>query len=273
MTTPQQENFFVRWTGSAWFWLCVVLLIASFPVTRAIRAELPKPLPVYKALPEFSFQNQFGETMGSAELRGKIYVANFIFTRCKTICPIFTDQMHELQRRTKQIADAGHLVSFTVDPEYDTPEVLLEYAKNNKVSPRMWSFLTGDIDAIKATVVEGFNVAMGGSDGSSGDHSGLWHGSYFVLVDYEGRVRGFYDSRQDGILDELLGDMNILINIPGIGELPPNYTPMDPTPASAPEEKASRDSETGPTQAMDEDAERMEVAEVGLRDRSQDGIE
>lgn len=247
MTTPQQENFFVRWTGSAWFWLCVVLLIASFPITRAIRAELPKPLPVYKTLPEFSFQNQFGETMGSAELRGKIYVANFIFTRCKTVCPIFTEQMHELQRRSKQIADAGHLVSFTVDPEYDTPEVLLEYAKNNKVSPRMWSFLTGDIADIQSTVVEGFTVAMGGTDGASGDHSGLWHGAYFVLVDYEGRVRGFYDSRQDGVLDELLGDMNILINIPGVGDLPPNFTPMDPRPAPAPAEQAAgeKDEEMG----------------------------
>lgn len=260
MTTPQNENFFVRWTGSAWFWLCVVLLIASFPVTRAIRAELPKPLPVYKTLPEFSFQNQFGETMGSAELRGKIYVANFIFTRCKTICPIFTEQMHELQRRSKQIADAGHLVSFTVDPEYDTPEVLLEYAKNNKVSPRMWSFLTGDIAEIQSTVVEGFNVAMGGNDGSSGDHSGLWHGAYFVLVDYEGRVRGFYDSRQDGILDRLLGDMNILINIPGEGELPPNYTPMDPKPAPAPEEQAEAETDEEP--ALAEEGDEQEVADA-----------
>ena len=90
--------------------------------------------------------------------------------------------------------------------------------------------------------------------------SGLWHGAYFVLVDYEGRVRGFYDSRQDGILDRLLGDMNILINIPGEGELPPNYTPMDPKPAPAPEEQA--EAETDEESAQAEEGDEQEVADA-----------
>ena len=181
---------------------------------------------MYKVLPEFTFENQFGEEW-AVPISKQNWVANFIFTRCKSICPVFTDQMRELQSRAKQVADAAHLVSFTVDPTYDTPEVLFEYARNNRVSGKMWSFLTGDIDQVRDTVLNGFNVAMGGEDGSSGDHSGLWHGAYFVLVDFEGRIRGYYDSREEGVLDVLLGDMNLLINIPGEGALPPNYTPMD----------------------------------------------
>lgn len=226
MDTPRNSTFLERITGKPAFWFSLVFFIAALPIIRAVRAELPKPLPVLKELPEFSFLDQYGEEFGSEDLSGKVWIANFIFTRCTTVCPIFTGEMGELQHRTKQLADAIHLVSFTVDPAYDTPEVLLAYAKNNRVSPRMWSFLTGDLDQIRSTVIDGFDVAMGEGDGSSGDHAALFHGSHFVLVDSTSRIRGYYLSQEEGVLDRLLHDVNILINVGGEGELPANYTRM-----------------------------------------------
>jgi protein SCO1/2 len=208
--------------------LAWVFVIAAMPIVRAVRADHPEPLPVIKQLPDFEFVDQYGEAFGSENLRGKVWVANFIFTRCRTSCPIFTKEMTVVQHRTKQLADAIHLVSFTVDPKYDTPEVLLAYAQANRVSPRMWSFLTGDLDQIRATVVDGFDSAMGDGDGATGDHSGLFHGSHFVLVDFEGRIRGYYRSGEDEVLDRMLGDINVLINVPGVGELPSNFTRIEP---------------------------------------------
>jgi protein SCO1/2 len=228
MTSPRKYNLIERLAGSPWFWLVWVVAIASFPIIRAVRSEVPEPLPVYRDLPDFEFQDQYGDAFGSERLRGKVWVANFIFTRCTTVCPIFTGEMYEIQNRSKQLADAIHLVSFTVDPEYDSPEVLLAYAQNHRVSPRMWSFLTGDLDQIRTTVVDGFKSAMGDANVVKADPSALFHGSHFVLVDSVGRIRGYYQSREEGVLDKLLGDINILVNVPGVGELPENYTRMDP---------------------------------------------
>ena len=231
MKDQREYNLFERLVGSPWFWLTWVFVIGALPIIRAVRADQPAPLPVIKQLPDFEFLDQYGEAFGSESLRGKVWVANFIFTRCTTSCPIFTKEMGEVQHRTKQLADAIHLVSFTVDPTYDTPEVLLAYAQAHRVSPRMWSFLTGDLDQIRTTIVDGFDSAMGEGDGASGDHSGLFHGSHFVLVDSEGRIRGYYLSGEDEVLDRMMGDINVLINVPGVGELPDNYTRADPQPS------------------------------------------
>jgi protein SCO1/2 len=231
MEDKREYNLFERWVGSPWFWLTWVIVIGALPIIRAVRADQPTPLPVIKQLPDFEFLDQYGEAFGSESLRGKVWVANFIFTRCTTSCPIFTKEMGEVQHRTKQLADAIHLVSFTVDPQYDTPEVLLAYAQSHRVSPRMWSFLTGDLDQIRATVVEGFDSAMGEGDGAAGDHSALFHGSHFVLMDGEGRIRGYYLSGEDEVLDRMMGDINVLINVPGVGVLPDNYTRADPQPS------------------------------------------
>lgn len=198
--------------GSAWFWLSIVAAVVSFNVGRAVLSSLPKPPPVIGQVATFALTDQHGEPFGTADLRGKAWVANFIFTRCPTVCPTFTAKMASIQHRSRGLGDALHLVSFSVDPSYDTPARLLEYAKQHKASPRVWSFLTGPLDTIKATVVDGLKVAMGGNI-TDGNFEGIFHGSHFVLVDPEGRIRGYYESTDPEAIDRLLQDAGTVLNI------------------------------------------------------------
>jgi protein SCO1/2 len=162
--------------------------------------------PVLSTLPAFALTNEAGKPFGSAELAGKPWVANFIFTRCPTVCPIFTAKMADVQKRT----DAKtHLVSFSVDPGHDTPAVLAEYAKKNGADPERWTFLTGDPEAIRAAVVEGLKVAAQ-PIGKDDDLASVFHGSHFVLVDAQNRIRGYYDSADADATDRLLRDLQRL---------------------------------------------------------------
>lgn len=204
-----------RLVGSPLFWTLFILLGAGWPIARTLMIELPPPLPVLGKLPDFTFTNQYGAPYGSQQLRGKVWIANFIFTRCPTICPRFTEQMGVLQHRGRNLGDAFHLVTFTVDPEYDTPARLLEYAQHHKVSPRIWTFLTGDPEAIKRTVVDGLKISMGKErkEGAEDDDlSSIFHGTHFVLVDANLQIRGYYASDSDEKRDELLRDTGLLAN-------------------------------------------------------------
>ncbi|MEE2750789.1 MAG: SCO family protein [Myxococcota bacterium] len=214
MSESETENLFVRWVGNPWFWALWVVLIASMPLSRAFMAEVPEPPPVIAIVPEFEYTDQHGEAFGTDRLAGKVWVANFIFTRCTTICPIFTDKMYEVQHRGKNLGDLFHLVSFSVDPEYDTPEVLKAYADKHRVSSRMWSFLTGPIDEVKDTVVNGMKITMEEREDPEQVQS-LLHGSHFVLVDAFRQIRGFYDANDADAVDRMLMDVKILVNVKG----------------------------------------------------------
>ena len=139
MSESQTENLSVRWVGKICFWGFWVLLIASIPLRRSFRGEVAEPPPVIGDVPAFEYTDQHGATFGTEQLAGKVWVANFIFTRCTTVCPIFTDKMYQVQHRSKDLGDSFHLVSFSVDPEYDTPEVLKSYADKHGVNSRMWN--------------------------------------------------------------------------------------------------------------------------------------
>jgi protein SCO1/2 len=193
------------------FWLLLVAAVVSWPVARAVRAALPPPLPVLAALPGFQLTDENGRPFGSRDLEGKVWVASFIFTRCPTICPRITARMAEVQRRTRQLAPALHLVSFSVDPEHDTPERLRDYARAHHASPRLWSFLTGPEEAVKRAVVEGLKVTMG-KERSGDDPGAIFHGTHLVLVDAGGRIRGYYDPEEPGAVDGLVRDAGLLVN-------------------------------------------------------------
>jgi protein SCO1/2 len=168
---------------------------------------------VYGTLPPFRFTSQAAQPFGAAELKGRVWVANFIFTRCPTVCPRFTAQMAHVQERTAVFGPALQLVSFTVDPSHDTPEKLEAYARRYKADPARWTFLTGDYQQLKGTIVDGFKVAMGREEGAAeGDLAAIFHGEYFVLVDAEGRVRGYYDFKDAAALDALLRDAERLVH-------------------------------------------------------------
>ncbi|MEO0326562.1 MAG: SCO family protein, partial [Myxococcota bacterium] len=154
------------------------------------------PPPVLQPVADFRLLDQRGEAFGSAELAGHVWVANFVFTTCPSVCPMLTQQMANLDRRFQADALEVRLVSFSVDPGHDTPEVLAAYAARHGADATRWRFLTGPPDEVKAAIEGGLRMRMGEREAPGGD---IPHGMHFVLVDAEGRLRGFYRSDGDGL--------------------------------------------------------------------------
>lgn len=148
---------------------------------------------VLGVLPEFSLTDQSGTTFGLSELRGKVWIANFIFTRCRSTCPEQSVQMGNVQKLLKkQPAWEGiRLVSLSVDPEYDTPEVLQEYAKTYFADQDHWKFLTGSREEIWTLSKQGFRLPV--ADDKGNKDMPIFHDTKFVLIDRMGRIRGYYD--------------------------------------------------------------------------------
>ncbi len=168
-------------------------------------------LPVLNQLPAFEFTDQDGAHFGSAQLKGGLWVANFIFTSCPTVCPAFTAQMKGLQGRLLEGEKRPLLVSFSVDPETDTSAVLKEYAARHGADSAGWRFLTGPTETIRSIVVEGFKTSMEPDPSQAGN---ILHGSHFVLVDEQMRVRGYYGAQDADAHDRLLEDIGGLRGLP-----------------------------------------------------------
>ncbi len=153
------------------------------------------PIEIRKPLPTFSLTRQDGRTFGSEDLKGSVWIANFVFTRCASTCP---RQTRDFARFQKELADhprldGMHFVSITVDPEYDTTDRLTAYGNDYKADFDHWSFLTGERKKIWELSSKGFGLAV--FEGSQNDPGMLiTHSEKFVLVDRENNIRGFYDS-------------------------------------------------------------------------------
>ena len=191
---------------SLWFAILgsiAVIVIAS----KLMLSRDAQPLPVLSSVPAFEFTNQHGALFGSKSLEGQVWVANFIFTRCPTICPTFTAKMAAIQKR----GPAGlQLVSMTVDPEYDTPERLEAYAAKYHAAER-WSFLTGERAVLNKVIVEGMLQPMD-SPVDPSNLAAVVHGSYFVLVDKHLKVRGFYQFNEPASVDQVVRDAARLLS-------------------------------------------------------------
>jgi protein SCO1/2 len=166
----------------------LLLGAASFACRRT--PELPR----LGKLGEFSLVDQDGRKTGSAELRGRVWVGAFMFTRCPTICPRVTRRMRELQLKAREQNLPITLVSFSVDPEHDTPAVLKEYAARYSADLGSWRFLTGDLEVVRRTAVDSFKQALEGRADPKAEGFGILHGSHLSLVDPELEIRGFYAS-------------------------------------------------------------------------------
>jgi protein SCO1/2 len=165
-----------------------------------------RPLPSYGTVPKFELTNQDAQPFGSEQLAGKIWIADFIFTTCPGPCPIISTRMSELQ---KPLAKSDvHLVSVSVDPEKDTPEVLRAYADKLRLQPLRWDFLTGSRAAIYSLSRDGFKLGV--SDGSEEEGVPV-HSTRFVLVDRRGTIRGYYDALAPDAVTKLLADTNHLL--------------------------------------------------------------
>jgi protein SCO1 len=161
----------------------------------------PKPLPVMGEAPAFQLTAQTGETFDSKSLAGQVWVADFIYTTCDGPCPMMTQQMRQLQDRTKNEMGDVKLVSFTVDPVHDTPPVLAAYAKHFRMDPARWWFLTGEMSRVNDI---GMAFKLNSVDGS------LSHSTRFVLVDRHMRIRGYYVTSEDAFLPQLMHDIRQL---------------------------------------------------------------
>jgi protein SCO1 len=158
-------------------------------------------LPVYAQIPSFILTESSGRTLSLQDLKGKIWVADFMFTSCPGPCPMMAARMAELQRSMNDLTEVK-LVSISVDPANDTPEVLRKYGAQFHANPSRWYFLTGDQAMIGKLSYEGFKV------GTADDP--LMHSTKFILVDEQGQVRGYYDSADLTDLRRLQTDLRTL---------------------------------------------------------------
>lgn len=161
----------------------------------------------YHTIAPFSVINQNGQAISEQDYDNSIYVADFFFTTCPSICPIMTKNMYALQQRLGPYLDVK-LLSFSVTPEIDTVEQLKRYAIENKVNDSRWNLVTGSKKEIYELARKSYLVVK--EDGDGGPHD-MIHTENFVLVDKQKRIRGYYDGTQAAAMNEILRDIAILI--------------------------------------------------------------
>src|SRR6267154_5302768 len=198
-------------TATVWKTVLIALPILTLALLLWLRqlevtALRQRTVSSYGTVPEFLLVNQDGQNFGSAQLRGKIWIADFIYTTCPGPCPMISTRMSELQKPLEK-TDV-HLISFSVDPEKDTPEVLRGYADKLQADPGRWDFLTGPKSAIYKLSHDGFKLAV--SDGS-GEQGIPVHSTRMVLVDRHGDIRGYYEAMEADAVTKLLADTSHLL--------------------------------------------------------------
>ncbi|HET6513232.1 MAG TPA: SCO family protein [Candidatus Kapabacteria bacterium] len=183
----------------------------AYVLTKPLReysAETPKQeaLPVLSTVPDFSLIDQDGKSIQLADLNGKIWLADLIFTKCEGICPTMSGNFSRLQ---KSLASTDvRLVSFSVDPEYDSGAVLREYASRYNADPAKWTFVTGHRPTIFSLAQKGFLLGVD-SAGLSPDAL-VTHSEKFVLIDKKGQMRGYYDGTDSTSEVRILEDIRRL---------------------------------------------------------------
>lgn len=190
--------------GLLWGFLVVALLLVA-AATLIQRMRQPEPLPVYGKLPAFSLVNRDGRTIRLEDLAGAPWVADFIFTRCPASCPMMSARMARLERSLPRDLDVL-LVSISVDPAHDTPEVLERYAKKFQ-APERWLFLTGEREDVRRLSVEGFKLGLDMDPPPGIGPEPILHSTRFVLVDGEGRIRGYYEAFDEASTEKLRSDL------------------------------------------------------------------
>lgn len=196
---PQARRFeFLIWIGVVVTLL--ILLLTYLLAQLRLRETLGKPLPVLGQLQDFRLTNQFGQAVTLADLQGRVWVADIIFTRCAGPCPRMTRQMKEIQQALPAISQA-RLVTLTTDADFDTPPVLKAYAEKFGADTNRWVFLTGDkrqianlaIDSLKLTAIEKK------PEERQAPEDLFVHSTIFVVVDKLGRLRGVFETDGEGV--------------------------------------------------------------------------
>ena len=190
--------------------IVVVLVAGLWGLRRHGNSETAPP--VMGTLPAFSLIERSGRAISRDDLTGQPWVADFIFTRCSGMCPALSTRMAEVRRRVREQGLRTRLVSFSVDPLHDTPEVLREYATRFAGDDDSWLFVTGERDGLYQLISQGFRLSVAERDGQATADAGelITHSDRFVLVDADGQIRGYYHGVEPESLDALLRDLAAL---------------------------------------------------------------
>jgi len=189
--------FFRPWV----YVIAFVIIIALIAVMQPDGAE--EQLPIIGKIPAFDLVDQNSKQFTLKNLEGNVWLADFIFTTCSGPCPIMTERMGMVQHDLLE-TEKLKFVSFTVNPDYDTPEVLKKYAQRFDADVGSWSFVTGKYEQIQELIVEGFKM---------GDVEEIvFHSTRFALVDHEGNLRGYYSGTEPAEHEILTRDIQSLIN-------------------------------------------------------------
>lgn len=195
----------------------IILIFGIWAVPKIVNTVSQPELETIGSVPAFSFTDQHGKTISNSDYKDKVYIVEFFFTTCPSICPIMNENMVKIQREFFGNPKVG-IASFTIDPEHDTPEVLKEYAQKNGITKLQWHLLTGEKDEIFKLANEGFNLYVG--EGSEAD-GGFEHSGFFALIDQEGNIRSrkdengnpviYYDGLEDKQIQMLKEDIKRLL--------------------------------------------------------------
>jgi protein SCO1 len=161
---------------------------------------------IYQTIPKFKFVNQYGDSISNKSLDGDIYVADFFFTTCPSICPVMARNMLTVYNTFKNTGDFK-IISHTIDPKHDSVPELKKYADKLGVTGNTWWFLQGKKEDTYAIAEKSYLVAVKRDSTAAG---GYIHAGYFVLVDKQKRIRGAYDGTDAKQVDQLIADIKTL---------------------------------------------------------------
>ena len=179
--------------------IVAVILLVTFLFKESSTLD---DLPISGSVPDFEFTDSNGETISREDMEGKVWVADFIFTTCTMACPIMTGNMNIIHKSFKDDNNV-RIISISVYPEYDTPEVLKEYASRYNANTDRWHFLTGPEESVKNIIKTGFKI---------GDYEDIiFHSEKFALVDVNGNIRGYYSGMETEDMSKLKKDIKRLL--------------------------------------------------------------
>lgn len=167
----------------------IILIFGVYTVPKIVNTFKTPNLITIGEVPEFEFTNQNGDLISNSFYENKVYVVEFFFTTCPTICPKMNENMVKIQNKFYGNIDFG-IVSFSINPKYDTPQILKDYAKSHGATLKTWNFLTGDQDEIYKLANIGFTLYAGENSNAEG---GFEHSGMFALVDKNGIIRSRVD--------------------------------------------------------------------------------
>ena len=181
----------------------IIVAITLFGTYMMKDSKNDYQLPKLGSIPSFEFTDSDGNLISQEELSGKVWVADFIFTTCTMACPVMTGNMNLIHKAFKN-NDKVRIVSISVYPEYDTPEILKEYASRYNANTNRWHFLTGPEENVKLVIKNGFKM---------GDYEDIiFHSEKFALVDQDGNIRGYYNGMKTDDVKKIKKDIRILLN-------------------------------------------------------------